>query len=227
MTLQRLGTHFFTLALTALLYFGWINREDNYLSAENGTGYMLGILGGSLMLILLLYPLSKRIALFTRWIPIRFWFGIHMLFGIIGPLMILFHSNFHLGSTNSSIALICMLLVAASGTGLLWRQLHTTRSDLTDARGEAEQWRRETQDLIRGLGAAIQKQFTTWQLTRAEAEVGLFLLKGLSHREIAQLRETSERTIREQARSVYRKASLSGRAALSAFFLEELLLPLE
>lgn len=120
-----------------------------------------------------------------------------------------------------------VLLVAAGGTGLLWRQLHTTRSDLVDARGEAEQWRRETQELIRGLGAAIQKQFSVWQLTRAEAEVGLFLLKGLSHREIAQLRQTSERTIREQARSVYRKGSLSGRAALSAFFLEELLLPLE
>jgi len=115
MTVQRLSTHFFTLSLAAVLYFGWMKRDDNYLSAENGAGYMLGIIGGSLMLILLLYPLSKRIALFTRWIPIRYWFGIHMLFGIIGPLMILFHSNFHLGSTNSSIALICMLLVAASG----------------------------------------------------------------------------------------------------------------
>ena len=54
--------------------------------------------------------------------------------------------------------------------------------------------------------------------TRAEAEVALFLLKGLSHREIAELRQTSERTIREQARSVYRKGGLPGRAALSAFF---------
>jgi DNA-binding NarL/FixJ family response regulator len=80
---------------------------------------------------------------------------------------------------------------------------------------------------MRGLGVAIQKQFTAWQLTRAEAEIGLFLLKGLSHREIAQLRQTSERTIREQARSLYRKAGIAGRAELSAFFLEELLLPLE
>jgi hypothetical protein len=115
MTVQRLSTHFFTISLAAVLYFGWMKRDDNYLSAENGAGYMLGIIGGSLMLILLLYPLSKRVALFTRWIPIRYWFGIHMLFGIIGPLMILFHSNFHLGSTNSSVAMICMLLVAASG----------------------------------------------------------------------------------------------------------------
>ena len=51
------------------------------------------------------------------------------------------------------------------------------------------------------------------------------LLKGLSLREIAQLRDTSERTVREQARSVYRKAGINGRASLSAYFLEDLLLP--
>jgi DNA-binding NarL/FixJ family response regulator len=55
---------------------------------------------------------------------------------------------------------------------------------------------------------------------------GLLLLKGFSHREIAELRETSERTVREQARALYRKASLKGRASLSAYFLEDLLVPL-
>lgn len=120
---QLLYSHFFTLCMIAILYFGWMHREDNYLSAETGTGYLLGIVGGSLMIILLLYPLSKRVALLRRMVPIRYWFGIHMLFGIIGPVMILFHSNFQLGSTNSSIALICMLLVA--GSGLVGRYIYT------------------------------------------------------------------------------------------------------
>jgi len=111
------------IVVTATLYFGWLHRDDNYLRAETGTGYLLGIVGGSLMLVLLLYPISKRVALLTRWIPIRYWFGIHMLFGVIGPLMILFHSNFHLGSTNSSIALASMLLVA--GSGLIGRYIYT------------------------------------------------------------------------------------------------------
>ena len=39
------------------------------------------------------------------------------------------------------------------------------------------------------------------------------------------MRATSERTVREQARSVYRKAGVSGRSGLSAYFLEDLLLP--
>jgi hypothetical protein len=109
--------------MTVVLYFGWAQRSDNYLSAETGAGYLLGIIGGSLMLTLLLYPVSKRVKLLTRWIPIRYWFGIHMLFGILGPVMILFHSNFQLGSTNSTIAMISMLLVA--GSGLVGRYIYT------------------------------------------------------------------------------------------------------
>jgi len=38
---------------------------------------------------------------------------------------------------------------------------------------------------------------------------------------------TSERTIRDQARAVYRKSGVAGRTELSAFFLEDLLLPLQ
>ncbi|MCZ7679332.1 MAG: hypothetical protein M5U28_11460 [Sandaracinaceae bacterium] len=53
----------------------------------------------------------------------------------------------------------------------------------------------------------------------------LLLLKGLSLKEIAAARDTGERTAREQARAVYRKSGLSGRAELAAFFLEDLLAP--
>jgi len=118
-----------------------------------------------------------------------------------------------------------VLLVAAVGIVLLRRQLRQTRTELTHARVETRQWRQETQVLMQGLGAAIEKQFISWQLTRAESEVGLLLLKGLSHRDISDLRQTSERTVREQARALYRKSGLSGRSELSAFFLEDLLLP--
>ncbi len=57
--------------------------------------------------------------------------------------------------------------------------------------------------------------------------MGLLLLKGLSLRDVAQARSTSERTVRQQALAVYRKAGLAGRAELAAFFLEDLLLPRE
>ena len=57
--------------------------------------------------------------------------------------------------------------------------------------------------------------------------MALLLLKGLSHKEVATVRAVSERTVREQARAVYSKSGLTGRAALSAFFLEDLLAPIE
>ena len=118
-----LREHLYTISVIMILLFGWSRRDDNYLSAENGAGYILGIVGGSLMLLVILYPLSKRTNLLKRLLPMRYWFGIHMLFGIIGPVMILFHSNFHIGSMNSTIALISMLLVA--GSGLIGRYIYT------------------------------------------------------------------------------------------------------
>ena len=118
-----------------------------------------------------------------------------------------------------------IFLVALSGMVLMWRQLDRTRSDLVEARVEAAQWKKESTELIEGLGAAIERQFERWRLTNAESEVGLFLLKGLSHKAIAAIRQTSERTVREQSRALYRKSGLPGRSSLSAFFLEDLLLP--
>ena len=120
---QILRDHLFTISVIAVLLFGWANRGDNYLSAENGTGYALGIIGGVLMLLVMLYPISKRVSWLARLVAVRHWFAVHMLFGIVGPVMILFHSNFHLGSANSTIALVSMLLVA--GSGLIGRYIYT------------------------------------------------------------------------------------------------------
>ena len=97
--------------------------------------------------------------------------------------------------------------------------------DLAVARQEAERFRNEAHDALRGLGEAIDRQFIRWQLSPAEREVGLLLLKGLSHREVAAARSTGETTIRQQALAIYRKSGLRNRSELSAFFLEDLLLP--
>lgn len=104
-------------------------------------------------------------------------------------------------------------------------KIHLLTQDLALANQQAQHWREANRELVAGLAAQIQKQFDIWQLTPAEAEVGMLMLKGLSHAEIAQLRNASERTIRDQARAIYRKAGVAGRTELSAFFLEDLLLP--
>jgi DNA-binding CsgD family transcriptional regulator len=90
-------------------------------------------------------------------------------------------------------------------------------------RSEVDYWQDEANELAAGLGVAIDRQFEAWGLSPSEREVGALLLKGLSHREAADVRGTSERTVRQQARALYRKAGLTGRAELAAFFLEDLL----
>jgi DNA-binding CsgD family transcriptional regulator len=79
---------------------------------------------------------------------------------------------------------------------------------------------------MRGLAEALDQQFDRWSLSPAEKEVALLLLKGLSHKDIADVRSVTEATARQQARSVYKKAGLSGRHDLAAFFLEDLMLPI-
>ncbi len=136
-------------------------------------------------------------------------------------------ADYREGASSGHLSVeLFVLLAAASGIVLLWRQQNQTRVELKDALTDAAQWRSESRALVRGLGVAIKKQFTEWQLSKAETEIGFFLLKGLSHKEIAQIRRTSEKTIRGQARALYRKSGLSGRSSLAAFFLEDLLPPL-
>lgn len=112
---------FALLAAAGMLWAWWI-RDYRYLQAESGIGYALGILGASLMLILLLYPLRKRLRFMRGWLNLKTWFRLHMLLGVLGPMCILLHCNFQLGSTNSNVALVCMLLVA--GSGLVGRYLY-------------------------------------------------------------------------------------------------------
>lgn len=125
-----------------------------------------------------------------------------------------------------------VMALALTGALALWGQLRKARLeaeqltvDLEAARREAERFREEAKEALQGLGEAIDRQFIRWQLTPAEREVGLLLLKGLSHKEVAATRSTSENTIRQQALSIYRKSGLRSRSELSAFFLEDLLLP--
>lgn len=69
----------------------------------------------------------------------------------------------------------------------------------------------------------LQERFSEWGLTPAERDVALFSIKGLSTREIASLRDTSEGTVKAQTNAIYRKAGVSGRPQLLSHFIEELM----
>jgi len=92
------------------------------------------------------------------------------------------------------------------------------------ATGEVNLRTEELERAMNGIHAQIEKEFDQWSLTLAEREIALLLLKGLRLKEIADMRGTSERTVRQQAQAVYKKAGLVGRSDLAAYFLEDFLL---
>ena len=111
-------------AASLAVVIGWIvTRQYHLVDPINGIGYWLGIVGASLMAVLLLYPVRKRLRALKFLGATRHWFRMHMIFGVLGPLLILYHCNFQLGSLNSNVALVCTLLVA--GSGLVGRYLYT------------------------------------------------------------------------------------------------------
>jgi DNA-binding CsgD family transcriptional regulator len=127
---------------------------------------------------------------------------------------------------------ILLTIGAAVGVALLAQRIHAQHeermaliADLALARAEGDGWRAKVRSHMAGLRAGMDRQFQDWGLTEAEREVGLLILKGLSHKEIAALRATTEATVRQQAQAIYRKANLPGKTAFSAYFLEDLLAP--
>jgi DNA-binding NarL/FixJ family response regulator len=143
-------------------------------------------------------------------------------------------SDWHAGHSALHLSLEALAgLLALAGVGLFVRharELHRHAAaldrDLSSCRAEADRWRSEAQQALRGLGAQIDRQFERWELTTAEREVGLLLLQGLSHKEIAARRQTGVGTVRQQALAIYQKSQVGGRAGLAAFFLRDLRLPI-
>jgi DNA-binding CsgD family transcriptional regulator len=125
------------------------------------------------------------------------------------------------------VVALAVAMVGVFGTAVqlrnALRRARALQHDLEGARAAADHWRGELDHVLQDLNAAIDSQFQRWDLTTAERGVALLILKGLSYKEVADTRGTSERTVRHQALAIYRKAGLAGRAEMAAFFLEDLL----
>jgi hypothetical protein len=153
----RLGTLGFSLFSLFLLYLAWLNRTQAVWIPEDGWGYWFGIVGGSLMLLLLLYPMRKRLHFMSKWLTVKFWFRLHMVFGVLGPVLIIMHSSFHLGSLNGRVALFSMLSVAISG--LFGRYFYTRiHYGLYGKKATFASLRTDSKKLNRKLGPLFEVQ---------------------------------------------------------------------
>ncbi len=91
-----------------------VGRSGRF-TAGSELGYWIGVAGGVAMLLLFLYPLRKRWRRLRSVGTARFWFALHMMLGILGPVLIIVHSTLRFGSLNATVAFGSMALVAASG----------------------------------------------------------------------------------------------------------------
>jgi hypothetical protein len=103
------------ILLTVLVYAAWRFSQLGLFKAGDDVGYWIGVAGGVTMLFLFTYPLRKYVRGMHRLGKVKGWFFVHMVLGVAGPLLILLHSTFHVGSTNAAVAFYSMLIVAGSG----------------------------------------------------------------------------------------------------------------
>ncbi len=138
---------------------GWLLSDEKLVDPTEGFGYWLGIVGGSLMLLLVLYPAGKKSSLLRRLGVVKHWFRIHMIFGLVGPLLILYHCNFSVHAINSMVALYSMLAVTISG--LVGRYFYTRiHRGLYGKRANIDGLREEISDSknnSRGLAVVLPK----------------------------------------------------------------------
>lgn len=102
--------------------------------------------------------------------------------------------------------------------------LRSTEKDRKALERELEVFRRSIAPYAANIRQEVERQFTAWNLTGAEKETAYLLLKGLSLKDIAQERGVSEKTVKQHNLTIYQKSGLAGRAELSAFFLQDLLI---
>lgn len=139
------------------------------------------------------------------------------------------HVVFEVGMIVASLAFATSLFVGwqrtAGRLGAARDSLAAASEALAQRQLERDQWRASAEHALQGFSRAIDRQFDLWHLTPAERAVALLLLKGEGHKQAAAALGRSERTVRQHAVEVYRKAGLQGRAELAAFFLHDLTLP--
>jgi DNA-binding NarL/FixJ family response regulator len=115
------------------------------------------------------------------------------------------------------IAFLCIIAIY-----IVWRETAISNRYTQNLQQTNKTYSKQIKIFKNELFKVLEIQFEQWSLSKSEQEVALLLLKGLSLKEISQIRGTKEKTIRQQASTIYQKSNLKGRHELSAYFLEDL-----
>ena len=118
---RGIGYFLFLLSMAAIII--WFAIKGFPYKPGSDPGYYIGLVGSLFMLLLLLYPVRKRVRFMHNWLPMKYWFRVHMFLGITGPVLVVIHSTLKFGSINAIVAFVSMSTVAISG--LIGRFIYT------------------------------------------------------------------------------------------------------
>jgi len=130
-------------------------------------GQVTGWIGLAVILLVFGYPLRKQTHQNRLW-PHR-WLQIHMVAGVVGPLIIILHAGvLHLHAVVPILAMVAMGIVALSGIigqhvhYLAFRTLYTKRHELLEQGVSPKDVEIRLLDM-----AAREKMFRAWQMIHA------------------------------------------------------------
>lgn len=118
--------------------------------AGGSVGHKLGVVGSSMMVLMLLYSVRKRVGALRRLGPLGRWLDIHIFLGISGPALVILHSSFKVQGLVA-LSFWSMVIVAASGVlgRYLYLQIPRTRAGEERALAELEAEDRELSGQLR------------------------------------------------------------------------------
>jgi hypothetical protein len=163
------------VVLTVLIFLAWQVSRLPQLAVGTDLSYWVGVTGAVMMLLLFTYPLRKHFRIFHRWGKVKWWFLVHMCLGVMGPMLILVHSTFKIGSLNAGVALISMLIVAGSGVVgrfirvRVHRGLHGERTTLRELQARAGLDKKEARSRL-SFAPEVESMMQAFEFRELDAE---------------------------------------------------------
>lgn len=165
------------MTIAGLVFVVWRISQMGIFKAGDDTGYWIGVTGGVMMLLLFSYPLRKHFSFARNWGRVKWWFLVHMFLGVGGPLLILLHSTFRVGSLNAAVALYSMVAVAVSGVigrfiyARVNRGLRGEQASLNDLRLRAGLQQADTKSRL-SFAPQVEARLVAFEKVEINAQAG-------------------------------------------------------
>jgi len=102
-----------------------LSKDKKAFRSGGDIGFQYGLLGVFFMGLNFLYLLRKRLRRAGKWMgTLRMWLNFHVFFGLLGPILIVYHSAFTFHNLFAVISFFSLLIVVI--TGVIGRFAYTT-----------------------------------------------------------------------------------------------------